>query len=122
MTSISAPGLSSSMAAMIASMPSDMRSTGPTAFFMALLPLEPVDVDVLQRRDTGLGDRQVRGQVASLVAHDHVRVPLWQPLAPHVLGHLGSDLAHGVRIQHDDQLGDKIIVESGIDGDGLWIR
>src|SRR5258708_239697 len=41
MTSISVPGLSSSMAAIIASISSDMRRTGPTAFFTALLPSRP---------------------------------------------------------------------------------
>src|SRR6266446_474348 len=85
-------------------------------------PLDPVDIDVLQGGDASLGNRDVRGKAMPLVAHYHARIPGRLALAHHVLCYLGSYLAHGIRIQHDDQLGDEVIVKLGIDWDGLWIR
>src|SRR6266702_7402220 len=111
------PGLSSTMAATMASTSSDMRRTGPTGLLIGLLPplLSPADVDDVQRRNAGLGHGDAAGGNPAAEADHEPGVPRGHPPAHHLRGDLRGGLVHGVGVSHDHELGDEIAFEHGVD-------
>src|SRR5208282_1516722 len=114
------PGLSSTMAATMASTSSDMRRTGPTGLLIGVLPrlLSPADVYDVQRRNAGLGHGDVSGDNRAVEADHEPGVPRGHPPAHHLRGDLPGGLPDGVAVQHDHELGDEVVLEHGVDRHG----
>src|SRR6266568_3036712 len=117
------PGLSSTMAATMASTSSDMRRTGPTGLLIGVLPplLSPADVHDVQRRNAGLGHGDVAGDNRASVADHEPGVPRGHPPAHHLRGDLPGSLLDGVGVPQDHELGDEVVLEHGVDRHGLRV-
>src|SRR5580704_416913 len=88
-TATSWSGLSSTMAATMASTSSDMRSTGPTGLLIGVLPLlGPADLHDVQRGNPGLGHGDIAGNDPAVVADHEPGVPRGHPPAHHLCGDL----------------------------------
>src|SRR6266851_1934224 len=114
------PGLSSTMAATMASTSSDMRRTGPTGLLIGVLPplLSPADVHDVPRGNPEFGYGNVAGNNPAVEADHEPGVPQGHPPAHHLRGDLPGGLVHGVGVRHDHELADEIVLEHGVDRHG----
>src|SRR5271165_971066 len=113
------PGLSSTMAATMASS-SDMRRTGPTDLLTGVLPSLrcPADGHDVQRGNPGSGHGDVAGEYPAVEADLEPGVPRADPPAHHLCGDLAGRLVDGVGVQHDHELGDEVVLEHRVDRHG----